>query len=93
MASRSGERRAFALGGLVDVNGVFARRQILQIEGNLYALSTRPVRQFGCSDVFSHGILQHHGYRFIRCKSSGAEEQNPGKTNHSSIQFEPPEQG
>ena len=43
VASRSSERGPFAFRGRVDMDGVFARRQILEVQRDSYSLATWPV--------------------------------------------------
>ena len=49
----------------MDVKGVFARREILQIGFNGDSTAFF-LAQNGGADIFAFGVLECHGYRFVR---------------------------
>jgi hypothetical protein len=61
VASRRCERGAFTFGCRVDVNRMFARRQVLQVKRFSHPYQPRAIRDFGCSDVSSSSIFHRHG--------------------------------
>src|SRR5579872_6920160 len=78
MASGRLEVWPIALGSLMDVDGMVARRQVLKVELDVYTLLARRT-QGGCAHVFTLSILQLDGGAFVLglcCCQSKHREQN-----------------
>src|SRR5258708_14352000 len=70
-----------ALGVLMDVQGMLARRQTLDVQLDLYAM--RSFGKHGGSDALTLGVLDFDGNRFRRGGAGGLLHGAPPPPNHN----------
>src|SRR5258708_35324296 len=69
-----------ALGVLMDVQGMLARRQTLDVQLDLYAM--RSFGKHGGSDALTLGVLDFDGNRFRRGGAVGLHKGGAARQNH-----------
>lgn len=69
-----------ALGGLMDVQGMLARRQTLYIQLDLYAMGG--FAEHGGADTLALRVLDFNGDRFSRSSAPGVRNRNAGGENY-----------
>src|SRR5258707_4530677 len=69
-----------ALGVLMDVQGMLARRQTLDVQLDLYAM--RSFGKHGGSDALTLGVLDFDGNRFRRGGAVGLHNRDAPRQNH-----------
>ena len=74
------EVRRFALRILMDVEGMLARRQGLDVQFDFHAM--RRFAEHGGSNVLTLGVLDFHGDRFGRGGTAGLHGGNAAGENH-----------
>src|SRR5215831_9245649 len=63
VTARGGECRSFTLSRLVDMDRVFAWRQVLEIQRNLHTFAARSIRNLRRSDFLARSVFQSYGDR------------------------------
>src|SRR5258708_37864943 len=71
------EVRRVALGVLMDVQGMLARRQTLDVQLDLYAMWS--FAKHGGPDALTLGVLDFHGNRFRRGGAVGLDNGNTAR--------------
>src|SRR5258708_23011 len=74
------EVRRVALGVLMDVQGMLARRQTLDVQLDLYAMWS--FAKHGGPDALTLGVLDFHGNRVRRGGAVGFHNRNAAGQNH-----------
>src|SRR5258708_30688504 len=69
-----------AIGVLMDVQGMLARRQTLDVQLDLYAM--RSFGKHGGSDALTLGVLDFDGNRFRRGGAVGLHNRDAASQNH-----------
>jgi len=72
VAARRSKCRAFTLGHRMNVNGMFTRRKIFEVETNAYALRGR--REVCRADGLPLPVMQLHMNRLLGCGGKSSEK-------------------
>src|ERR1039457_4592257 len=77
------ECRPFALGHLMRMRGMIARRQILEVQLDSHARSSLALAHRGASDALAVPVFQSHGDRLFRGTDGGGTPETGNGSNNN----------